>query len=124
MFHTDNLPSHSNKIVEMQLTRSYDSLAADSVSSDKAKGAGYRAYPDNKQEQKITQGLLFHQGALIVTETPKEELLWSQERLLVPTTFGFDSDIDKTCQIRPLAAVTDWVWAAKPCTNEGCTLCQ
>lgn len=36
MFHKANLPSSSNKIVEMWLTRSYDSLTAGSVPSDKA----------------------------------------------------------------------------------------
>lgn len=43
---------------------------------------------------------------------------------LVPAVFGFASDSDKTHQIRPLAAVTDWVWAAELSTNEGFTLRQ
>ena len=45
-------------------------------------------------------------------------------KLLVPAVFGFDSDSDKTCQIRPLAAVTGWVWAAELSANEGFTLRQ
>lgn len=36
MFNKANLPSHPNKIVEMQLSGPYDSLTAGSVSSDKA----------------------------------------------------------------------------------------
>lgn len=41
---------------------------------------------------------------------------------LVPAIFGFDSDSDKTHQIRPLAAGTDWVWAVKLSTNKGLIL--
>ena len=43
---------------------------------------------------------------------------------LVSAIFGFDSDSDKTCQMRLLAVVTDCVSAAKLSTNEGFTLCQ
>ena len=43
---------------------------------------------------------------------------------LVPAIFGFDSDSDKTHQISPLVAETDWVWAARLSTNERFTLRQ
>lgn len=52
MFNKANPPSRPNKIVEMQLTGPCDSRTAGSVFSDKAKRAGDRVYPDNKQEQK------------------------------------------------------------------------
>ena len=52
VFARANLPSLPNKIVEMQLSGPYDSLMAASVSSDKSWGARYRAYSNNKREQK------------------------------------------------------------------------
>lgn len=49
---TYSMFNKANKIVEMQLTGPGDSCTAGSVFSDKAKRAGDRVYPDNKQEQK------------------------------------------------------------------------
>ena len=73
------------------------------------KRAGYGAYPDNEPEQKWTQGLLSHQGSLMVTETPKADFCGHR--------IDHISEITSPCRIW----LWFWQWQDLPDKATGCS---
>lgn len=91
------------------------------VSSDKAK-TKHRAHPEDKQEQEWTTGRHSIRDLWWWQKPPKQASLVTEMttsmKSWVPAILDFDSHSDRSLQVRPRAAVTDWVCVTELSTNK------